>query len=106
MSARRYLRCSYIFPLIHLGVCAIAALAAVPGLNHLGITWTYLIRADFPWSLLTVFLLWKYGVLAELWIVIVGTSWWYFLGRLADYLLGRLVERLTSGRRSVQGLFK
>src|SRR6266481_5005271 len=94
-TPRKYLRWSRIFPLIHLGVCAAGALAAVPGWNNLGITWTYLIRADFPWSLLTAFLLWKYGVLAELWIVIVGTAWWYLLGRLADYLLGRLAERWT-----------
>jgi hypothetical protein len=68
----------------------------VPGWDTLQRAWTYLVLADLPWSIVYIVVGMTHEWLAVLWIVIVGTSWWYLLGRLADYLFGRLAERWTS----------
>jgi hypothetical protein len=91
-----YLRWSRIFPLIHLGVCATGTLGAlVPGWDILGRAWTFLVIGDLPWSFVYVVVGMTHEWLAVLWIVAVGTSWWYLLGRLAEYLSDRLIERWT-----------
>ena len=35
------------------------------------------------------FLGWKYSALADLWIVVAGTLWWYLLGRGLEFVLGK-----------------
>jgi hypothetical protein len=59
-----------------------------------GRVWTCLMLVDFPVSLITLALAWKYSVLAAIWMVVVGTLWWYLLSRVAE-----LVVRKFKGRR-------
>jgi hypothetical protein len=40
--------------------------------------------ADLPVSLVAYALGWKYPLLANLWIIVVGTLWWYFLSYVAN----------------------
>jgi hypothetical protein len=55
-----------------------------------GRVWTYLMIVDFPLSLVTLALAWKYSVLAAVWMVVVGTLWWYLLSRGAELVVRRL----------------
>jgi len=82
----------YILPLIHLAICSGAILAYIlpPQLQFLGILWVVLNIVDFPISVVTIALGWRYGVLAGAWIVIVGTLWWYFLSMAASFLRRKL----------------
>jgi hypothetical protein len=45
---------------------------------------------DFPLSLVTLALAWKYSVLAAVWMVVVGTLWWYLLSRGAELVVRKL----------------
>jgi len=78
--------------LIHLAICSVAILAYIlpPQLQFLGILWVVLNIVDFPISVVTIALAWRYGVLAGAWIVIVGTLWWYFLSMAASFLRRKL----------------
>ena len=46
---------------------------------------------DLPLSIIAYLLAWKYGLLAAIWIFVVGTWWWYFLSRG--------IERMIEGFR-------
>jgi hypothetical protein len=74
-------RPTYIPPLVHLAICAVALLAYVlpPQLQFLGILWVILNVVDFPVSGVSMAIAWQNGVFAGAWIIVVGTLWWYFL---------------------------
>lgn len=65
----------------------------VPEVNYLAFAWSLVFLADFPISIVPVILIWKYSLLAGLWLIVLGTLWWYLL------CLG--VERLI---REIRGL--
>jgi hypothetical protein len=74
----------YLLPSLHLGVCLFAFVGfVIPGLQFLGILFTFIVFADLPISLPYYALGWKYGDLAVSWILVAGTLWWYVLGRAA-----------------------
>jgi hypothetical protein len=96
--ARKYFRWSRIFPVIHVFLCATGLLGGfVSGWDGLQEVWGFLIKADLPWSVVYMVVGMTHEWLAVLLIVIIGTSWWYLLGRLAEYLFDRLGKRWTSG---------
>jgi len=74
-------RPTYIPPLVHLAICAVALLAYVlpTQLQFLGILWVILNIIDFPVSVVALAAAWANGALAVAWIIVVGTLWWYFL---------------------------
>jgi hypothetical protein len=81
-------------PLVHLAVCLIALGYVVPGLQFLGILWSVLMIADFPVSIMTGVLAFsQHGVLAGMWAIVVGTLWWYWLCRTAEFLAAKIPRR-------------
>jgi hypothetical protein len=48
---------------------------------------------DLPISLVAFALAWKYSALATVWILVVGTLWWYLLSRAAGLLVRRIKAR-------------
>jgi len=48
--------------------------------------------ADLPISLVALGLAWHYGLFAVIWIVVVGTLWWWFLSCAVKFAFGRLSE--------------
>jgi hypothetical protein len=73
-----------IAPIIHIVVCLAALGYMVPGLESLGILFTFLLIVDFPVSFVYVVLAWGNGGIAFTWLIVVGTLWWYALCRAAD----------------------
>ena len=74
-------RCTYVLPGVHLAICLVSYLGLlVPSLSNLAIAFEALFVLDFPISVVAFMLAWKYQVLAYIWIVVVGTLWWYLLG--------------------------
>jgi hypothetical protein len=62
----------------------------VAKLQFLGILWSLLNIVDLPVSGGTIALAWKHEVLAALWALVVGTPWWYFLGKGVASLLRKV----------------
>lgn len=58
-----------------------------------GFTWEIVMLADLPLSIVAYLLAWKYGLLAAIWIFVVGTCWWYFLSRGIEHLIEGLRHR-------------
>jgi hypothetical protein len=57
-----------------------------PGLQYLGIIWSFIMIFDLPISLVAYALGFHHSLLAGVWILIVGTSWWYLLSRGAEFV--------------------
>ena len=92
--SHRHFRWVYVLPILHLCVFAVANLGIfIPARQSLGVLETYLIAADLPVSLVVFALAWHYPVLAEMWIMIVGTLWWYFLSRLLEMGVHKLLRK-------------
>jgi hypothetical protein len=53
---------------------------AVPSLSALALAWEFLMVADLPISLVTLFTVWKHETLTQLFILVGGTVWWYLIG--------------------------
>ena len=62
----------------------------VPGLQYLSVMWDFVVRADFPVSMVADALGPRYSALAAVWIVIAGTLWWYLVSRLAEIVINKL----------------
>jgi hypothetical protein len=62
-----------------------------PKLDYLGIIWTFVMFADFPISLLSYVVAWRHEVIAQVWIVVAGTWWWYAISNLIIRLLIRYI---------------
>jgi hypothetical protein len=65
----------------------------VPQLQFLGILMVFVNIADFPISLVAIALAFRHDALAWIWMVVVGTLWWYLLCRAAQFMCYRFVSR-------------
>ncbi len=82
---RRFL--PYLLPLLHILAClATAAMNVV----NLGSGWEYIGLADYPVSIVAVGLAWHYNWPPFALFAIIGTLWWYLLGRAALFLFDRI----------------
>jgi hypothetical protein len=87
----------YCLPILHLCVFAIANVGLLsPSLQYLGRLESYLILADLPVSIVVFGLAWHYPMIAALWIVVVGTLWWYLLSRLLELGIHKLMRKDAS----------
>ena len=82
----------YLLPFLHL--CACLAIT----LENIESGWQYLILIDFPVSLVGVVMMFLYDnnqILYHplLWFGTLGTLWWYFLSRTAEYVFNKLRPR-------------
>ena len=94
LNLLRQSRWVYVLPMLHLCVFAVANLGIfIPALQNLGILETYLIAADLPVSLVVFALAWHYPMLAAIWIMVVGTLWWYLLSRLLELGVHKLLQK-------------
>jgi hypothetical protein len=84
----------YFLPILHFCACLMSTLRYfVPGLQYLSVMWDFVVRVDFPISLVADALTPKFAPLAAIWIVVVGTLWWYLLSRLAEAAINKLTHR-------------
>ncbi len=84
----------YFLPILHFCACLMSMLQyIVPGLQYLEVMWEFIVRVDFPVSLVAYALTPKYAVLAGIWIVIAGTLWWYLLSRVVETLFNKFTQR-------------
>ena len=84
----------YWLPLLHFVVCIIAMLGlVVPQLQFLGILMMFVNIADLPISFVAFALSFHHDALAWIWMVVVGTLWWYLLSRTAQFLHSRFGGR-------------
>jgi hypothetical protein len=84
----------YFLPILHFCACLMSTLRFfVPGLQYLSVMWDFVVRADFPVSLVAVALVPKFAPLAAIWIVAAGTLWWYLISRAAEILFNRFKPR-------------
>lgn len=86
----------YILPALHLSAYFLTYFVGHP-LELSG--FPILLIADFPFSIGVLVLAWKYPLLANLWILVVGTAWWYLLSRI---IVGWISNRF--GDRQPQSL--
>jgi len=64
----------YFLPILHFCVCLMSTLRYfVPGLQYLSVMWDFVVRVDFPISLVANALTPKFAPLAAIWVVVVGT---------------------------------
>jgi len=77
---------AYLLPILHVMAC-LATLVA----NRMNLEsgWEYVGLFDYPISIAAVGLAWRYRVPPFLSFVIIGTLWWYFLSRLAVFLIDK-----------------
>jgi hypothetical protein len=81
-------------PLIHFVVCITAMSGyVVPQLQFLGILMMFVNIADLPISFVAVALSFHHDAMAWLGMVVVGTLWWYFLGRTVQFLRSKFATR-------------
>jgi hypothetical protein len=80
----------YWLPLLHVALCITAMLGfVVPQLQFLGILMTVVNIADLPISFVAFALFFHHETLAWLWMVVVGTVWWYLLSLATQFLHSR-----------------
>jgi hypothetical protein len=88
------LRWFHSLPILHLFACLTGLIGLViPSLSYLGIVWTFILILDLPISTVAYGIGWKYGGLATIWVMVVGTLWWYLLGWGAEFVLDTFVRR-------------
>jgi hypothetical protein len=91
----------YLLPMIHLGVSSgCYVLTLVPGLNFTEFLWTLILALDLPVSLPTYLIGRRYPGIAVAWIILVGTLWWYLLGRIGESFF-----RLFTGGEAVPSIY-
>jgi hypothetical protein len=87
----------YFLPILHFCACLMSTLRYfVPGLQYLRVMWDFVVRADFPVSLVADALTPKFAPLAAIWIVVAGTLWWYLLSRLVETAFNKFIPRRNS----------
>jgi hypothetical protein len=80
----------YFLPILHFCACLMSTLRYfVPGLQYLSVMWDFVVRADFPVSLVADALMTRFAPLAAIWILVAGTLWWYLLSRAAETLFNK-----------------
>lgn len=91
MARNKIFRLAYTLPALHLGVCLTSYVGLIfPRLQYLGIIFTFVLIADLPISLVAYFTAWKHELFPGIWTVVVGTLWWYVIGRTAESMIGRI----------------
>jgi hypothetical protein len=94
MSLRERWRWVYFLPTVHLLVSSTRLLLArIPSLNFMAFAWMFVMLVDLPISLVSYFLGWKHPGVALVWVIVVGTLWWYLLSKIVEVLF-----RLVAGR--------
>ena len=84
----------YFLPILHFCACLMSTLRYfVPGVQYLTVMWDFVVRVDFPISLVADALTPKYAPLAAIWTVVAGTLWWYVLSRAAEILVSKFTRR-------------
>ena len=90
----RLMRWRYVLPSVHLLACLISYVGLlIPSLQFLGMLFSFVLLVDLPVSLLAYGLGWKYPALAVTWVFVVGTLWWYLLGRAVQAVYLWFVRR-------------
>jgi hypothetical protein len=71
----------YTLPGIHLCVSLFATIGyyAQHAPRLAGQAWDILAVIDFPISFVALVLAWQHGILADIWVIVAGTLWWYCL---------------------------
>lgn len=79
-------RFRWILAAVHLCVCLIAFLSSIPQVPSTGYESMILTVIDFPWSMIFLGLSWAHSDLNYLILgnAVVGTIWWYIVGRSID----------------------
>jgi ABC-type Na+ efflux pump permease subunit len=96
----RHSRWVYVIPILHLCVCLLALVGfVIPALQPLAIAFEFLWVADLPFSIVGFILAWQHPTLAMIWMVSVGTLWWYALSCGVEILWKRFKDR---GRASLK----
>jgi hypothetical protein len=102
MPHRKVFRLAYLLPALHMGACLTSYIGLIfPKLQHLGIIFTLVLIADLPISLVAYFAARKYGLFAAAWTVVVGTLWWYVIGRTAECIIDRIRDSGGNQRDSL-----
>ena len=92
----------YVLPAIHVSVCLLTYISMlIEPLNRLGIIYAFMLMLDLPISIVVFLIGFTYPLLAHIWILVVGTAWWYLLSRLT---VGWLSNKFAA--RQPQTLFK
>ena len=87
-------RWRYVLPSIHLFACLISYIGLlIPRLQFVGRLFPCVLIVDLPISLVTSLIGMVYPTLGLIWILVVGTGWWYLLGRGLEALLLRFTRR-------------
>jgi hypothetical protein len=87
---RTHVRFAYLFPSLHLFACLIISLGYfVPGLKYLFLGEIPMHFLDFPVSVVALGLAWRHPVPGLALYVVIGTIWWFYLGRRADQYRAR-----------------
>jgi hypothetical protein len=85
----------YVLPILHLCACLVSMAGyVVPSFqNAAGTLWEFITMSDLPLSFFAYALAWKHGVLATIWIVTIGTLWWYLISCGIEVLIGKIRDR-------------
>jgi hypothetical protein len=84
----------YFLPILHFCACLMSTLRFfVPGLQYLSLMWDFVVRVDFPISLVADALTPKFAPVGAIWIVVVGTLSWYLVSRLTEAAINKLAHR-------------
>lgn len=85
-------------PIVHLALCLSYILGVATRLTPLVMVSQFLIIVDLPLSIVTVGLAFSHQVIAIVWLVVVGTLWWYLLAIGAEFVFNRFISRTYVGR--------
>jgi hypothetical protein len=81
----------YLLPVAHVCACLISMVGyVIPSLQYLGIVWVGVMLVDMPVSAIAYALAWQHGTVATIWVMVVGTLWWYLLSRAVGLLIHKL----------------
>lgn len=93
MGYVKHLRWYHSLPILHFCTCLAGLIGyVIPTLQDWGFVWPIILILDLPISLVAYGIGWKYGGLATIWIFVVGTLWWYLLGRGVEFALDSFVR--------------
>jgi len=96
LGAPKRVRRVYLLPIIHLLVSLMSMIGMIAlKVSFLGVVWGFIMLADLPISLVAYLVAWKYSWLAALWIIVVGTLWWYLLSRGVEFIFDMFKDRGT-----------
>jgi riboflavin transporter FmnP len=84
----------YFLPAVHVCALLLSMIGhVIPSLQYLGIIWLSIMLVDLPVSALAYALAWGHGAIAAVWVVLVGTFWWYLVSAAVATLVGKIRGR-------------